>query len=62
MGFLDRHYVWRSHDPTPGIWSDFVKKKEKIDLPPFFSFFNGFTTTQRPTSSQMSTFKLQHFF
>ena len=24
--FLDRHFAWRSHDPTPGIWSTFVKR------------------------------------
>ena len=27
--FLDRHHAWRSLDPTPDIWSNFVKKKKK---------------------------------
>ena len=34
--FLDRHYVWRSLDPTLDISSDFVKKKEKQHSASFF--------------------------
>ena len=33
QGFLDRHYVGRSHDPCPGLMPIFVKKSKS----PFFS-------------------------
>ena len=39
---LDRHYVWRSHDPTLGIWSPFVKKKPSSLLFSSSFFFSVF--------------------
>ena len=31
--FLDRHYLWRSHDPMSGIWSIFFKGLIVFHLP-----------------------------
>ena len=35
-GHLDRHHLWRSHDPTSVQNFDFCE--EKSDYPPFFIF------------------------
>ena len=35
---LDRHQVWRSHDPTSVHTFDFCEKKKVITLPSFILF------------------------
>ena len=37
--FLDRHYVWRSHDPVAGIWSNFFWGLIVFRLP-FYGVFH----------------------
>ena len=39
---LDRHQVWRSHDPTSVYTFDFCEKKKVITLPSFIQIAKRF--------------------